>query len=128
MQLMKWSMSTESCLTFEEIKAENNGLKNSSTEPSTDQLGESDSLQIELSKLKIENDLLRTKSCELSSENERLNHVMSSWTKSSVSLRKLHETQKPLDDKSGLGFSFDERSSEKTCTQSDLDGTVYKLS
>ncbi|KZV50654.1 hypothetical protein F511_30065 [Dorcoceras hygrometricum] len=34
--------------TFEEIKAENNGLKNSSAEPSTAQLGESDSLQTEL--------------------------------------------------------------------------------
>ncbi|KZV55839.1 hypothetical protein F511_06688 [Dorcoceras hygrometricum] len=54
--------------TFEEIKAENNGLKHSSAEPRTAQLGESDSLQTELSKLKIENDSLRAKSCELSSQ------------------------------------------------------------
>ncbi|KZV43897.1 ATP binding protein [Dorcoceras hygrometricum] len=106
--------------TFEEIKAENGCLKNSSVEPSTAQLGETDSLQTELSKLKIENDLLRTKSCELSSENERLSQVMSSWTKSSISLGKLHETQKPLNDKFGLGFSFGESSSEETSTQSDL--------
>ncbi|KZV40194.1 hypothetical protein F511_05671 [Dorcoceras hygrometricum] len=78
--------------TFEEIKAENGGLKNSSDEPSTAQLGETDSLQTELSKLKIENDSLRTKSCELASENERLNQVMSSWTKFSICLSKLHET------------------------------------
>ncbi|KZV19065.1 hypothetical protein F511_13981 [Dorcoceras hygrometricum] len=68
--------------TFEEIKAENGCLKNSSVEPSTSQLGESDSLQTELSKL--------------------------------------HETQKTLNDKSGLGFCFGESSSEGTCIQSDL--------
>ncbi|KZV56669.1 hypothetical protein F511_34927 [Dorcoceras hygrometricum] len=51
---------------------------------------------------------------------------MSSWTKSSVSLSKLHETQKPLNDKSGLGFSFGENSSEETCTQSDLAGDKFK--
>ncbi|KZV27821.1 emp24/gp25L/p24 family of membrane trafficking protein (ISS) [Dorcoceras hygrometricum] len=45
---------------------------------------------------------------------------------SSVSLRKLHETHKPLDDKSGLGFSFGERRSEETCTQSDLAGDKFK--
>ncbi|KZV49816.1 serine carboxypeptidase-like 20 [Dorcoceras hygrometricum] len=114
--------------TFEEIKRENGCLKNSSVELSTAQLEDTDSLQTELSKLKIENDLLRTKSCELSSENERLSQVMSSWTKSSVSLGKLHETQKPLNDKSGLGFSFGERSSEETSTQSDLvDGQFNKM-
>ncbi|KZV57370.1 hypothetical protein F511_34943 [Dorcoceras hygrometricum] len=112
--------------TFEETKAENGCLKNSSVEPSTAQLGEADNLQTELSKLKIENDLLRTMSCELSSENERLSQVMSSWTKSSVSLGKLHETQKPLNDKSGIGFGFDESSSEGTCTQSDLAGDKFK--
>ncbi|KZT76617.1 hypothetical protein F511_46358 [Dorcoceras hygrometricum] len=41
--------------TFEEVKAENMDLKNSSVESSTVQLGETDSLQIELSKLKTEN-------------------------------------------------------------------------
>ncbi|KZV56190.1 hypothetical protein F511_23787, partial [Dorcoceras hygrometricum] len=59
-------------------------------------------------------------SCKLSSENERLSQVMSSWTRSIVSLGKLHETQKPLNDKSGLGFSSGECSSEETSTQSDM--------
>ncbi|KZV40279.1 protein SUPPRESSOR OF npr1-1, CONSTITUTIVE 1-like [Dorcoceras hygrometricum] len=112
--------------TLEEINAENGGLKNSSVEPSTAQLGETDSLQTELSKLKIENDSVRTKSCELSSKNGRLNQVMSSWTQSSISLSKLHETQKPLNDKTGLGFSFVESSSEETCTQSDLVDDKFK--
>ncbi|KZV32173.1 microtubule-associated protein 70-4 [Dorcoceras hygrometricum] len=112
--------------TFEEIKTENGCLKNSSVEPSTAQLEETDSLQTELSKLKIENDLLRTKSCELSSKNERLSQVMSSWSKSFVSLGKMHETQKPLNDKSGLGFSFGESSSEGTSIQSHLAGDKFK--
>ncbi|KZV35465.1 hypothetical protein F511_32788 [Dorcoceras hygrometricum] len=64
--------------TFEEIKSENGCFKISSIEPSTAQLGDSDSLQTELSKLKIENESLRNKSCELTSENERLNEVMMS--------------------------------------------------
>ncbi|KZV27149.1 hypothetical protein F511_27268 [Dorcoceras hygrometricum] len=53
---------------IEEVKAENIDLKNSSVEPSTVQLGEADSLKIELSKLKDENELLRSKYCELESE------------------------------------------------------------
>ncbi|KZV56868.1 hypothetical protein F511_16464 [Dorcoceras hygrometricum] len=92
----------------------------------TAQLEDTDSLQTELCKLNIENDLLRTKSCELSYENERLSQVMSSWTKSSVSLGKLHETQKPLNDKSGSVFSFGESISEGTSTPSDLAGDKFK--
>ncbi|KZV52524.1 spindle pole body component 110-like [Dorcoceras hygrometricum] len=79
------------------------------------------SLQIELSKLKTENESLRLRSCELESENERLNLVMSSWTQSSVSLSKLHEAQKPLNDKSGLGFNGGESSSGETRIQSNLE-------
>ncbi|KZV22897.1 hypothetical protein F511_28520 [Dorcoceras hygrometricum] len=112
--------------TFKEVKAENKGLKNSSVEPSTAQLGETDNLQTELIKLKSENESLRLKSCELTSENERLNLVMSSWTQSSISVSKLHETQKPLNDKSGLGFSVGESSSEGTSTQSDLAYDKFK--
>ncbi|KZV29778.1 hypothetical protein F511_44261 [Dorcoceras hygrometricum] len=112
--------------TFEEVKAENMDLKNSSVEPNTVQLGETDSLQIELSKLKTENESLRLRSCELESENERLKFVMSSWTQSSVSFSKLQESQKPLNDKSGLGFNAGESSSGETCTQSNLAYDKFK--
>ncbi|KZV16170.1 hypothetical protein F511_29533 [Dorcoceras hygrometricum] len=112
--------------TFEEVKAENIDLKNSSVEPSTVQLGETDTLQIELSKLKTENESLRLISCELESENEMLNLVMSSWTQSFVSLSKPHEIQKPLNDKSGLDFNASESSSRETCTQSNLAYDKFK--
>ncbi|KZV33791.1 auxin response factor 14 [Dorcoceras hygrometricum] len=102
------------------VKAENDDLKNSSVEPSTVELGEAASLQIELSKLKAENELLRNESNELKAENKRLNEVMSSWTKSSVSLNKLQESQKLVNDKSGLGFNGSESSSGETSTQSQL--------
>ncbi|KZV43162.1 spindle pole body component 110-like [Dorcoceras hygrometricum] len=110
----------------EKFKAENMDLKNSSVEPSTVQLGETDILQIELSKLKTENESLRLRSCELKSENERLKEVMSSWTQSSVSLNKLCETQKPAYDRTGLGFNADESSSGETCTQSNLACDKFK--
>ncbi|KZV30217.1 hypothetical protein F511_41402 [Dorcoceras hygrometricum] len=48
--------------TFEEVKAKNIDLKNSSAEPSVVELGEADSLKIELSKLTAENELLREES------------------------------------------------------------------
>ncbi|KZV19898.1 hypothetical protein F511_32422 [Dorcoceras hygrometricum] len=58
--------------TFEEIKAENASLKNSSAESSSDELEDTDSLKTELSKLKIENDLLRNEASELKAEVEKL--------------------------------------------------------
>ncbi|KZV14177.1 hypothetical protein F511_14624 [Dorcoceras hygrometricum] len=106
--------------TFDEVKSENDDLKNSSAEPSVVELGEADSLKIELSKLTAENDLLRSKSSELESENERLNMIISSWTKSSVYLGKLHDAQKLVNDKSGLGFNSSESSEGETSTQSQL--------
>ncbi|KZV20698.1 hypothetical protein F511_09675 [Dorcoceras hygrometricum] len=106
--------------TFEEVKAENVDLKNISVEPRSVQLGKTDSLQIELSKLKAENDSLRLRSSELKAENERLNEVMSSWTQSSVSLDKLCEIQKLANDRTGLGFNASESSAEETSTQSYL--------
>ncbi|KZV56162.1 hypothetical protein F511_16541 [Dorcoceras hygrometricum] len=106
--------------TFEEVKAENDDLKNSSVEPSTVELGEADSLKMELSKLMAENELLRNESSELKAEIEKLNFTMSSWTKSSAYLDKLFGIQKPGSDKTGLGFNVSESSSGETSTQSQL--------
>ncbi|KZV40809.1 hypothetical protein F511_28909 [Dorcoceras hygrometricum] len=112
--------------TFEEVKAKNVDLKNSSVEPSTVELGKTDSLQIELSKLKIENESLRIRSSELESEIEKLKLTMSSWTQSSISLDKLCEIQKPANDRTGLCFNTGESSSGETCTQSNLAHDKFK--
>ncbi|KZV47969.1 hypothetical protein F511_20481 [Dorcoceras hygrometricum] len=103
--------------SFEEIKAENENLKNSSIESSTDTLEDIDSLKIELSKLMMENELLRNESSELKAEIEKSNLTMSSWAKSSASLDKLFGIQKPASDRTGLGFNSSERSDGETSTQ-----------
>ncbi|KZV40746.1 hypothetical protein F511_30689 [Dorcoceras hygrometricum] len=104
--------------SFEEVKAENSDLKNSSAEPSAFELGEADSLKIELSKLTPENELLREESSELKAEIERLNELVSSWNQSSRSLHKLQESQKPANDRTGLGFNSSENSEGETSTLS----------
>ncbi|KZV40781.1 hypothetical protein F511_25263 [Dorcoceras hygrometricum] len=99
--------------SFEEVKAENSDLKNSSAEPGVVELGEADSLKIELSKLTAEKKLLRNESSELKAKIERLNEVMSSWNQSPRSLHKLQESQKPANDRTGLGFNSSETAKEK---------------
>ncbi|KZV47979.1 hypothetical protein F511_18320 [Dorcoceras hygrometricum] len=88
--------------TFEEIKAENASLKNSSAESSSDELEDTDSLKTELSKLRIENELLRSESSELKAEVEKLTKEMSSWTQSARAFHKLQEIQKSAHDRTGL--------------------------
>ncbi|KZV47086.1 hypothetical protein F511_07873 [Dorcoceras hygrometricum] len=95
-------------------------MKDKSDDARCLQLEDSDSLNTELSKLKIENESLRSKYNELTSENNRLNPVMSSWTKSSISLGKVNEVQKPFNYRFGLGFISVEISSSDTSTQSYL--------
>ncbi|KZV20963.1 hypothetical protein F511_38387 [Dorcoceras hygrometricum] len=106
--------------SFEEIKVENKSLKNSSIESSTDTLEDIDNLKTGLSKLMMENELLRSESSELKAEIEKLNLTMSSWNQSSRSLHKMQESQKPVNDKSVLGFSSSESSEGETSTQSQL--------
>ncbi|KZV26560.1 hypothetical protein F511_23856 [Dorcoceras hygrometricum] len=106
--------------SFEEIKAENENLKNSAIESSTDTLEDIDSLKIELSKLMMENELLRNESSELKAEIEKSNLTMRSWAKSSTSLDKLFGILKPASDRTGLGFNSSHSSDGETSTQSQL--------
>ncbi|KZV55575.1 hypothetical protein F511_12681 [Dorcoceras hygrometricum] len=103
--------------TFEKIKAENASLKNRSAESSSDELENTDSLKTELSRLKIENDVLRNEASELKAEVDKLTEEMSSWNKANRSLYKLYESQKPLNDKTCVGFNYDSSHGE-TSTQS----------
>ncbi|KZV06625.1 hypothetical protein F511_45895 [Dorcoceras hygrometricum] len=105
-------------LSFEEAKAENISLKGSLIESSSDELEDIDSLKIELSKLTAENDLLRNESSELKAEVEKLTKEMSSWNQSARALHKLHEIQKSVHDRTGLGFRSSESSEGETSTQS----------
>ncbi|KZV37714.1 hypothetical protein F511_37828 [Dorcoceras hygrometricum] len=59
-------------------------------------------MQAAISKLVTENEELRSKSEEILSENQRLAGIISSWTRSSVSLQRLHGATKQSGDKIGL--------------------------
>ncbi|KZV52772.1 hypothetical protein F511_40233 [Dorcoceras hygrometricum] len=93
-------------------------LKSSSIESSSDELEDIDSLKTELSKLTVENELLRSESSELKAEVEKLTKEMSSWNQSARALHKLHEILKSVHDRTGLGFSSSESSEGETSTQS----------
>ncbi|KZV24076.1 hypothetical protein F511_26942 [Dorcoceras hygrometricum] len=102
----------------EEVKAENISLKSSSIESSSDEVEDIVSLKIELRKLTAENDLLRNESSELKAEVEKLTKEMSSWNQSARALHKLHESQKSMHDRTGLGFNSSDSSEGETSTQS----------
>ncbi|KZV35815.1 hypothetical protein F511_09516 [Dorcoceras hygrometricum] len=106
--------------SFEEIKAKIISLKNSSIESSSEELEDIDSLNTELSKLMIENYLLRNESSELKAEVEKLTKEMSSWNQSARDLHKLQESQKSVYDRTGLGFSSSESNEGETSIQSQL--------
>ncbi|KZV26068.1 hypothetical protein F511_13946 [Dorcoceras hygrometricum] len=104
--------------SFEEAKAENISLKNSSTESSSDELEDVDSLKTELSKLTAENEVLKDDTSVLKAEIEALKHIVSSWNHATNKLDKLCESQKPDGDRTGLGFNSSNSSDEGPSTQS----------
>ncbi|KZV48404.1 hypothetical protein F511_28482 [Dorcoceras hygrometricum] len=84
--------------TDEEVKAE----KESCTIKS--ELVSSSDMQAALSKLATENEELKSRSQEMLYENQRLDGIIRSWTRSSAFLDKLHGSMKPNGYKSGLGY------------------------
>ncbi|KZV47746.1 hypothetical protein F511_42139 [Dorcoceras hygrometricum] len=103
--------------SFEEVKAENISLQNSSTESSSVELEDGDSLKTQLSRLTAENEMLKDETSELQAKIEILNQVVSAWNQSSRSLHRLYESQKPANDRTGLGFNCNSSDGE-TSTQS----------
>ncbi|KZV19916.1 hypothetical protein F511_18725 [Dorcoceras hygrometricum] len=71
--------------------------------------------------LTTEHEELRSRSQDMMNESKRLVEIISSWTKSSVSLQKLQGSMKPSGDKSGLGYGSDESNMTETCTHPKLD-------
>ncbi|KZV24001.1 spindle pole body component 110-like [Dorcoceras hygrometricum] len=84
--------------SFEEVKAEREIYATKA------ELIISSDMKDALSKLEIENEELKSRSQEMLYENQRLAGIISSWTKSSASLDKLHGTMKLSGDKIGLGY------------------------
>ncbi|KZV45837.1 hypothetical protein F511_32273 [Dorcoceras hygrometricum] len=104
--------------SFEEAKAENISLKNSSTESSSDELEDVDSLKTKLSRLTVENEMLKDETSELKEEIFVLKQVVSAWNNSARKLHKLQEDQKSNGDRTGIGFNSSNSSDEGPSTQS----------
>ncbi|KZV37647.1 hypothetical protein F511_03953 [Dorcoceras hygrometricum] len=100
--------------SFEEVKAEKES-RATKAEPVS-----SDDLQTPLSKLKTENEDLRSRFQEMMNEHQRFAQI-SSWTKLSASLQKLQGAMKSSGDKSGLGYGSYESNIVETCTHPKLD-------
>ncbi|KZV31319.1 spindle pole body component 110-like [Dorcoceras hygrometricum] len=83
-------------------------------------------MQAALSNLETENAELRSRSEEMIYENQRLTGIISSWTRSSASLQKLHGATKPSGDKTGLGYNSDEGSTTETSSTPRPERTKFK--
>ncbi|KZV57775.1 hypothetical protein F511_13320 [Dorcoceras hygrometricum] len=104
--------------SFEEAKAENNSLKSSSAESSSDEQEDADTLKTELSKLQAENEMLRNEISELKAEVAKSTVELSSYNKANITLQKICENQKQASDKTGIGFSDSEFCKGESSTQS----------
>ncbi|KZV43232.1 hypothetical protein F511_36330 [Dorcoceras hygrometricum] len=104
---------------FEEVKAEKESCATSA------ELVASTNMQATLSKLVTKNKELRSRSEEILNENQRLDGIISSWTRSSASLQNLHGATKLSGDRTGLGYNNDEGSTAKTST-SRMEKTKFK--
>ncbi|KZV49934.1 spindle pole body component 110-like [Dorcoceras hygrometricum] len=83
-------------------------------------------MQAALSKLEFENEELRSRSEEMLNENKRLTGIISSWTRSSALLDKLHGVMKSSNDKTGLGYNSDESSRAETSCTPQLERTNFQ--
>ncbi|KZV35336.1 Squalene monooxygenase [Dorcoceras hygrometricum] len=86
--------------SFEEVKAKKESCLTSA------ELDGSSNMQATLSKLVTDNEELRIRSEEILNENQRLAGIISSWTRSSASLKKLHGATKLSGDRTGLGLAM----------------------
>ncbi|XP_073293741.1 uncharacterized protein [Primulina huaijiensis] len=106
--------------SFEEVKIENQNLRNQNSKLTCLQVDSCNDLQVEMSKLKTENERVKADYQTMLSENQKLSLLVNAWNKSSISLEKMQELQKQSGDRSGLGFCNDEGTSE-TNTKPKLD-------
>lgn len=68
----------------------------------------------------IENERVIIDYQSLLNENQKFSLLVNAWNKSSIYLEKIQELHKQLRDKTGLGFSNNESTSDDTSTQSHL--------
>ncbi|XP_073016746.1 uncharacterized protein [Primulina eburnea] len=104
-------------MKLNEADAEKKDLKNKLTLSSCSQHKEVESLKVKLSLIAAENDDLRRLFHATLKENKRLLSTINMWNKSSASLDKIHEMQKPAGDRTGLGYGINDCNTSEASTQ-----------
>ncbi|XP_073049448.1 uncharacterized protein [Primulina eburnea] len=104
-------------MKFNEADAEKKDLKNKLTLSSCSQHKEVESLKVKLSLIAAENDDLRRVFHATLKENKRLLSTINKWNKSSASLDRMHEMQKPAGDRTGLGYGINDCNTSEASTQ-----------
>ncbi|KZV17001.1 spindle pole body component 110-like [Dorcoceras hygrometricum] len=106
--------------SFKEVKAERESCATKG------ELVSSSDQQATLWNLATENDELRSRSEEILNENQQLDGIISSCTRSSASMDKLHGAMKPSGDKTGLGYDSNDSSIAETSCNPNLERTKFK--
>ncbi|XP_073138774.1 uncharacterized protein [Henckelia pumila] len=91
-------------LAFNEVRAKQKDLQDNSTELSWEQSVEINCLETEIAVLRTENEQLKIDIKNLTTEKHNMDEIIRSWNKSSSLLTKMNDSQRPLHDKTGLGF------------------------
>ncbi|KZV50503.1 hypothetical protein F511_07772 [Dorcoceras hygrometricum] len=120
---VSWPMTLRRYLIFQVLNLHKTEIESCATNA---ELVDSSNMQAALSKLVTKNEELRSKSEEMLSENQRLARIISSWTRSSASLQKLHGATKPSGDRTGLGYNIDEGSTSEISNTPRLERTKSK--
>ncbi|XP_073137871.1 uncharacterized protein [Henckelia pumila] len=89
---------------FDEVKAKKKDLQDNSTELSFEQSVEISCLEAEIAMIKTENEQLKINIMNFTVEKQRMDDLVSSWNRSSSTLTEMHDSQRPLNDKTGLGY------------------------
>ncbi|XP_073030704.1 uncharacterized protein [Primulina eburnea] len=100
-----------------EIESEKSSSEASSSESEDETHKEVNSLKVKLSLLAAENDDLRRLFHATLKENKRLMNIVNTWNKSSASLNRMNEMQKPAGDITGLGYNINDCSTSEASTQ-----------
>ncbi|XP_073153500.1 uncharacterized protein [Henckelia pumila] len=91
-------------LAFDEVRAKQKDPQDTSTEPSWEQSVEINCLETDIVVLRTENEQLKFDIMNLTTEKHNMDELVRSRNKSSSLLTKMNDSQRPLYDKTGLGY------------------------
>ncbi|XP_073137972.1 uncharacterized protein [Henckelia pumila] len=101
-------------LAFDEVRAKQKDLQDNSTELSFEQSVEISCLETEIAVLRTENEQLKIDIKNLTTVKHNMDEIIRSWNKSSSLLTEMNDSQRPLHDKTGLGFGKTVETSESS--------------